>query len=422
MLVIKNAKIVNGDGIAPVAQDILIEEGKITKIAATIDAGNGKVIDAAGKYVLPGLIDLHAHFREPGQEYKETIETGSRAAAKGGFTTVFCMPNTRPTIDNAVVVESVLKEGQRVGLINVIPIGAITKEQSDQELTDMMELRRAGCRLLSDDGKSVNNAQLLRMALQYAKMTGLVLVEHCEDPLLSHGGLMNEGYYSTLLGMKGDPGISETTIVARDIEIARYLDARIHFAHMSLARSVDLIRRAKQDGLQVTAEVCPHHFTLTDQSLESFDTNFKVNPPLRTEEDVRALKEALKDGVIDCIATDHAPHAADEKERDFDKAPCGMIGLETALGLAVTELVEQGYLDWPKLVEKMSFNPAKISGLETKGVIQEGKDADIIIVDPVAQWEVKKEEIVSKSKNSPFIGRTLKGRVETTICNGKVVW
>jgi dihydroorotase len=379
-------------------------------------------MDAQGLLVLPGLIDIQVHFREPGDEHKETIETGIRAAAKGGFTTVMCMPNTSPVIDNKSIAELVLSESKRVGLINVYPIGAITKGLGNQELTDMFELKEAGCVALSDDGKCVTNSQLMRLAIEYAKMVGLLLIQHCEDHSLSAGSVMNEGINSTLLGLKGDPGLSESVIVARDIELARYLDSKIHFAHISLKRSVELIRAAKAGGVNVTAEACPHHFTLTDDALKEFNTCAKVNPPLRTKEDVEAIKGALRDGTIDCIATDHAPHTREDKEVDLDHAPCGMVGLETAVGLVVTELVLTKVLSWPKMAEKMAAIPAKIMGLTNKGAIKEGLSGDMTIIDPKATWTVQESDFVSKSQNSPFIGRELTGRVKATICNGKVVY
>ena len=421
-LVIKNAIIVNADKMHKEPQDILIEKGMIIKIGKSFSADGVKVIDATGKLVMPGLIDMHVHLREPGREDKETIETGSKAAAKGGFTTVLCMPNTTPVIDNAMIVEAILKEAKRVGLVNVIPVGAITRGQNGAELTDMFELKQAGCLALSDDGKTVGNSRLMRLAMEYSQMAGLFLIEHCQDPDLWCKGVMNEGDVSTVLGLKGDPGISETVIVGRDIELARYLTARIHLAHMSLQRSVELIRFAKSQGIAVTAEACPHHFTLTDDAVKTFDTNAKVNPPLRTKEDVEAIKEGLQDGTIDCIVTDHAPHTAEEKEMDYDHAPCGMIGLETAVGLTVTELVEKGVLSWTQMAERMSAAPARIVGLNNKGAIREGADADITIIDPEKVWEVRKEDIVSKSKNSPFIGRKLKGAVAVTICGGKTTY
>lgn len=419
-LLIKNAKIVNADRQHDKPVDILLDKGIIAKIGPSLKVEGARVIDATGKLVFPGLIDIHVHFREPGREDKETIETGSRAAAKGGFTTVMCMPNTTPVIDSAMIVEAIIKEAKRFGLAQVIPIGAITRGQKDEELTDMFELKQAGCLALSDDGKSVVNSQLMRLALEYSKMTGQLLIQHCQDPLLWQKGAINEGLVSTELGLKGDPGASETVIVSRDIELAHYTGARVHMAHMSLKRSIELIRIAKKQGIKITAEACPHHFTLTEEAVKTFDTNTKVNPPLRTKEDVEAIKEGLRDGTIDCIVTDHAPHTAEEKEQDFDHAPYGMIGLETSVGLTITELVKPGILSWTDMAEKMSAAPARIVGLQNKGVIREGADADITIIDPDRVWEVKKNDFVSKSKNSPFIGRKLTGMVTTTIFNGKV--
>jgi len=421
-LLIKNAIIVNADKMAKQKQDILIEKGKIVQIASLIKKENVKTIDASGKLVMPGLIDIHVHFREPGREDKETIETGSQAAAKGGFTTVMCMPNTTPTIDNAMIVDSIIKEGRRVGLVNVLPIGAITRGRKNEELTDMFELRKAGCLALSDDGTCVANSQLMRRALQYSKMANVLLIQHCEDPLLSVGGVMNEGNISTLLGLKGDPGVSESVIVSRDIELAKYEGARVHLAHMSLRRSIELIRAAKSQGIQVTAEACPHHFTLTDEMVKSFDTSNKVNPPLRTQDDIEAVKEAIKDGTIDCIVTDHAPHTYEDKEVDFDHAPCGMIGLETSVGLTITELVKPKVISWCEMADKMSTAQAKIVGIENKGVIKEGEDGDITIIDPDKEWVVSKDDFVSKSSNSPFIGKKLQGKAVMTIYGGKVTY
>jgi len=419
-LLIKNAIIVNADKMHKEPQDIWIEKGVITKIAPSIKNGTDKMIDAKGKLVMPGLIDIHVHLRQPGREDKETIETGSKAAVKGGFTTIMCMPNTNPVIDNGMIVESIIKEAKRVGLCHVIPIGSITRGQKDEELVDMFEMKEAGCLALSDDGRSVVNSQLMRFAMQYAKMAGLLLIQHCEDPLLSSGGVMNESAVSTKLGLKGHAGIAETVIIARDIELARYLNASVHIAHMSLRRSVDLVRRAKAEGIRVTAEACPHHFTLTDEAVSSFDTAAKVNPPLRTQDDVEAIKEGLKDGTIDCIVTDHAPHTEEDKEVEFDHAPFGMIGLETSVGLTISELVHKKVLSWPQMVERMSARPAEIVGLTNKGRLAEGLDGDITIIDPEKEWIFKREEIASKSKNSPFIGRKMKGMVEATIVGGKI--
>lgn len=421
-LLIKNAKVVNADQMIEKEQDILLEKGKIVRIAPSIKAESVKIVDAKGRLVMPGLIDIHVHLRVPGQEHKETLETGSRAAVKGGFTTMMCMPNTDPVIDNAMIVEGIIKDARKIGLCEIIPIGAITKGQKGEELADMFELREAGCLALSDDGRAVNNSQVMRRAMEYAKMANLLLIEHCQDPQLTSGGVMNEGFSSTLLGIRPDAGVAETVIVARDIELANYLKARIHLAHMSLKRSIELIRQAKAQGVQVTAEACPHHFTLTDEAVGSFDANTKVNPPLRGREDVEAIKQAIKDGTIDCIVTDHAPHTREEKELGFIHAPFGMIGLETSVGLTLTELVHSKILTFPQMVEKMSTAPARIVGLQNKGRIEEGYDADLTMIDPQKEWVFTKEGIASKSKNSPFIGRKMKGRVEITIFNGKIVY
>ena len=419
-LLIKNAKIINAQKAEDNLKDILIEKGQIARVGASIKAGSAKIIDAEGKWVMPGFVDLHVHLREPGREDKETIESGSRAAAKGGFTSIVCMPNTKPVIDNAMVVEGVIKEARRVGLVNVYPAGAITRGQKSQEMVDMYELKKAGCIALTDDGRAVDNSQIIKMAMQYAKMVDILLMEHCQDYLLTGGGVMNEGYNSTFLGLKPDPGVSETVIVARDIELAAYLGARIHLMHISLERSVELIRKAKEDGIKVTAEATPHHFTLTDDAVKSFDPNTKVNPPLRSEKDVEAVKRGIKEGIIDCIVTDHAPHNFEDKEVGFAEAPFGIIGLETALGLVITELVDKEVISAPQMVDRMAASPANIVGLANKGSIEEGKDADVVIIDPEIEWEVKAEEFVSKSRNSPFIGKKLKGCVEVTICGGRI--
>jgi dihydroorotase len=421
-LLIKNAVIVNADGISKAPQDILIEKGVISQVGKGIKAEGAKTIDAGGKMVFPGFIDLHVHLREPGREDKETIETGCKAAAKGGFTTIFCMPNTTPPIDNAGIVEFVLAQTKRAGLINVFPVGAVTKGQKGEEMVDMFEMKEAGCLALTDDGKSVTNSQILFQALKYAQMAGLFLMEHCQDAALSGSGVMNEGFQSTMLGMRGDPAPAESVIVARDIEIAGYLKARIHLSHISLKRSCELIRFAKSQGIAVTAECTPHHFSLTEDVVKDFDPNAKVNPPLRRKEDVDALKAALADGTLDCIATDHAPHTQEDKELGFDAAPPGISGLETAFGLAVTELIERKVLTLPQLADKMSASPARVAGLTRKGRVAEGFDADLTVVDPGEEWEVLKQDFVSKGKNSPFFGRVLKGRVQATICSGKVVY
>jgi dihydroorotase len=421
-ILIINARVVNASGESAAACDIRIDNGRIERMAPQISRNGEQIIDAVGKLVLPGFIDLHVHLREPGREDKETIATGSQAAVKGGFTSIFCMPNTTPAIDTAQVVQYILDQARKVGLVNVYPVGAITKGRAGVEITEMMDLRRAGCLGLSDDGRGLMNAGLMRRALEYARMSGLLIMQHCEDETLSNKGAMNESAVSTLLGLKGDPLVSETVIIARDIELARYLSARVHFMHISSARSVELIRRAKAEGVPVTCEATPHHFALTEDLVKTFNTAAKVNPPLRGWDDVAAIRAGLKDGTIDCIATDHAPHTQEDKEVEFDAAPPGLIGLETAFGLVVKELVNPGILTMAQVVERMSGAPARIMGLESKGVIAAGKDADIVIVDMNREWTVSREDTVSKSKNSPFLGQRLQGRVVATICGGRVVY
>lgn len=421
-LIIKHARIVNASGEAAGLKDILIEGGKITRISQGLANEEARVIDAEGKAVMPGFIDLHVHLREPGREDKETIATGCQAAARGGFTSIFAMPNTTPVMDTAQVVQFVLDQAKKVGLVNVYPVGAITKNRDGAQLTEMMDLRRAGCLAVTDDGHAVMNAGLMRRALEYARMAKLLVMQHCQDPNLSGAGVMNEGALSTRLGLKGDPVVAEAVIVARDIELAHYLRTPVHFMHVSAARSVELIRRAKKEGIPVTAEAAPHHFSLTEESVKGFDTATKVSPPLRSAADVAAVKAGLKDGAIDCIATDHAPHTHEDKEVDFDAAPFGLTGLETAFGLVVKELVLTGVLTLAQAVDKLSAAPARIAGLADKGEIAEGKDADIVIVDMDKEWQVRREDMASKSRNSPFVGWNLKGRVVTTICGGKVVY
>ncbi len=400
--------------------DVLVDKGKIVQVGGTITSEGAKVIDAKGKIVAPGFIDMHTHLREPGREDKETIETGLAAAVSGGFTTVCAMPNTEPSCDGQADVKFLLDRAREVDLAHILPVGAITKGRAGKELSEMGEMKEAGAPAISDDGDSVENTDLLRRAMEYASMVDLLVISHAEDKGLAGDGVMHEGYWSTFLGMKPIPRESEIIIVDRDIRLAKLTGARLHIAHISCAESIEAVRRAKKNGLKVTCEVTPHHFTLTDEALQTYDTNLKVNPPLRTKEDIKAVKKGLKDGTIDTIATDHAPHLDNEKEKEFDYAPFGMIGLETALPLAVTELVSEGVLDWSGLVEKMATNPAKILVYD-KGTLKEGKDADITIFDPDKEWVYTKENIVSKASNSPFIGRKLKGAVTDVIVGGKLV-
>ena len=399
--------------------DLLIERGKIAAIEAAIPPNGAKLIDADGKLVVPGLVDLHAHLREPGREDKETIETGTRAAVRGGFTTVCAMPNTTPAIDHRGVVDFIRQASQRIGLAAVHPVGAITKGREGKELTDFGELFDAGCVALSDDGNAVADSLLMRRALEYARIFGRPLIQHAEDPTLVAGGVMHEGLLSTTLGLRGMPAEAESVMVARDLALAELTGGWIHFAHLSSAASVELIRQAKRRGVRVTCEVTPHHLALTHESVDGFNTTAKVNPPLRTEQDRKSLVEGLRDGTIDCIATDHAPHAEWEKDADFDSAPFGVSGLETALAVCVETLFATGLLTWSQLIEMLSPRPATIAGLSA-GHLGVGADADAAIIDPHAKWAVDPQRFASKGRCSPFAGRTLTGQVVQVVRHGAV--
>ncbi len=401
--------------------DVLIEDGLIAALEFSIPARNGiPVVEAAGMLVLPGFVDLHVHFRQPGREDKETIETGSRAAARGGFVAVCPMPNTQPVIDHGGAVEWVAQEAKRVGLVDVRPIGALTQGQLGKELTDFGELFDAGCVALSDDGKPLADSLLMRRALEYAKTFGRPLIQHAEDPALSAGGVIHEGLVSTTLGLRGIPAEAESVMVGRDLELAELTGGWVHFAHLSSAKSVDLIRQAKRRGVHVTCEVTPHHLSLTDAAIATFNTDAKVNPPLRSEQDRLALIAGLTDGTIDCIATDHAPHTEWEKGSDFDSAPFGIPGLETALGVCVTALIKPGLVSWSKLVEALATNPGRIAGLNGHGLTK-GQPANLTLVDPEATWTVEPSQFASKGKHSPFRGWQLTGRVVNVIRHGAIV-
>ncbi len=400
--------------------DILIEDGRIIEINAGLELSSEDVIDASGKYVIPGLVDAHCHLRDPGFEYKEDIETGTQSAAAGGFTSVACMPNTSPVIDNEAVVKYILNKARQDGVVNVYPIGAISKGLAGEELSEIGELKFAGAVALSDDGKPVRNASLMKKALQYASMFDITVISHCEETELVEDGVMNEGYMSTVMGLKGIPSAAEEVMVARDLILAEYTKAPVHIAHVSTELSVDLIRNAKKRGVKVTAETCPHYFTLTDEACNNFNTLAKVNPPLRARKDVDAVIEGLRDGTIDVIATDHAPHHADEKNVEFNIAANGLVGFETALPLAITYLVKTGILTMEQIVEKMCVNPSKILGLN-KGTLEIGKAADIAIIDIDEEFVVDVSGFKSKSKNSPYNGFKLRGAVYYTIVNGKIV-
>jgi dihydroorotase len=402
--------------------DIFVQDGLINKISptkTTARIGAKEVIDAQGKIVVPGLIDMHAHLREPGREDEETIYTGSCAAVAGGFTTVCCMPNTDPPIDNQEAIKFVYARAKEAKC-KIFCVGAVTKGQKGEELTEILDLVQAGVVALSDDGKPVSNSQVMRNALEYCKMFGLPIISHCEDLDLTSCGVMHEGFVSTSLGMNGIPSIAEEIMVARDIKLAEFTGGRVHIAHVSTLGSVNLIRDAKKRGIKVTCETTPHHFTLTDDAIKTYDTNAKVNPPLRTKKDVEAIKRGLRDGTIDCIATDHAPHSVEEKEVEFDFAPFGMVGLETALGLVVTELINKKILTWTQAIVKLTINPSRILNLKG-GRIKKDFPADLTIIDPKASWIVNPSQFKSKSKNSPFGGKKLLGKVCYTVVNGKIV-
>ena len=414
---IKEGTIIDPAGGYVGAGDILIGDGKVVAVDKNINSEDAQVILAKGKLVFPGLIDLHCHLREPGREDEETIATGTKAALRGGFTSVTAMANTNPSADTGVAIEYVLNQAKRAGFAKVYPVGAVTKGLQGVELAEMGEMAAAGAVAFSDDGKTITNAAVFRTALEYSTIFGLPLLLHEEDPNLAGNGVMHEGYWSTVLGLPGIPSLAEDVIVARDLFLAEFTKARVHFCHVSTKGSAAMIGAAKSRGLPVTAEATPHHFTLTDADLQVYDPNFRVSPPLRTSEDRDSICKALQDGVIDAIATDHAPHTLEEKHREFSVTPTGMIGLETALSLAWTELVLGDWLTKEQLVERMSVAPARILN-KPGGSLSPGVPADLLIFDPKRDWEVKATDFISKSKNSPFIGRKLKGKVETVWVNG----
>jgi dihydroorotase len=406
------------DGIA----DLYLADGKVVSVGRDIGSpDDALVIDAGGKLVTPGFIDLHVHLREPGQEDVETVATGAMAAAAGGFSAVCAMPNTDPVTDNQAAVGFIVSQAQRASKARVYPIGAISLGQRGQQLAEFGELVGAGAVAVSDDGKPVVSSHLMRTALEYSRTFSIPVADHCEEPTLSAGGAMHEGIVATRLGLKGIPAAAEEIMVARDILLADLTGGHIHLCHMSTRGSVELIRRAKEKGIRVTAEACPHHFTLTHEQCEGYNTNAKMNPPLREPEDREAIRQGLRDGTIDAICTDHAPHHYDAKEREFDDAPNGIIGLETALGLAITELVEPGLLTLCDLVNRMSTMPARIFNLPG-GTLGPGAPADVTVTDPKALWTVDPSQFLSKSRNTPFGGRRLTGRADVTIVRGNVVY
>lgn len=414
--------------------DILVEDGRIAAVGPALGRREGAdefggdrvdldVIDAGGKVVLPGLIDAHVHLREPGQEYKEDIASGTAAAALGGFTAVAAMPNTQPVLDDRVGIEFLTARAARVGHVAVLPVGAVTKGQQGLELAEMGDMAAAGAVAFSDDGHPVVNAEIMRCALEYSKMFGLPVIDHCEDPELAAEGVMHRGYWSAVLGLRGIPAAAEEVAVARDLILAEATGGRLHLTHLSTAGSLDLVRRAKGRGVNVTVDVTPHHLSLTDEAVArlDYDTNTKVNPPLRSEADVEALRLAVKEGLVDLIATDHAPHHPDDKDVEYNYAAFGIVGLETAVGLVVTNLVRPGFLDWVGVARLMSYNPARLFGLGDRGTVSVGAWADLTVVDPEATWTVDPAQFASKSRNTPFGGMTLYGKVTHTIVGGRPV-
>ena len=421
-ILIKNGRVLNPATDTDAIMDVLVEDGIVVKLEKDIKVETERVIDATGLYVMPGFIDLHVHLRDPGLLHKESVETGCQAAAHGGYTTIFAMPNTKPVVDNADVVNYVHNKAKSVGVVNVSQVGAITVGQAGNELSDIEGMAKAGMIAISEDGKSVMNSQLYREAMEIAAKLDLTVLAHCEDINLVNGGVVNADAHTKELGLAGITNSVEDVIVARDIMLSRDTGAKLHLCHCSTKDSVTMVKLAKEEGLKVSAEVCPHHFVLTSEDITNpEDTNYKMNPPLRAKEDVEALKAGLRDGIMEVISTDHAPHAFEEKNTTMKKAPFGIVGSETAAALTYTELVLGGYLTPMQMVEKMSYNPAKIVGLD-KGDIQPGKVADIVLFDPEETYTIDKNEFASKGKNTPFHGREVTGRVCVTIVDGKVVY
>lgn len=416
-LLIKNGTVVFSDGVKKC--DILVDGDKIAKISENIDAAGVKTIDASGLHVFPGLIDMHVHLREPGYEYKEDIASGSAAAVRGGFTQVCCMPNTNPVCDNAAVVGYIVARGKEVGLCKVRPIGAITVGEKGEQLAEIGKMKDAGAVAISDDGRPVSDARVMRLAMEYASDFGLICLSHCEDKSLVDGGVVNEGYNSTLAGLKGIPRAAEEIMIAREIVLAETLHKRAHICHVSTKGGVQLLREAKARGVAISAETCPHYFTLTDDIVLSYDANTKVNPPVREAEDVEAIKEGLRDGTLDCIVTDHAPHHVDEKSVEYNLAAFGISGIETSFALSYTNLVRGGVLTLEQLADRMSTAPARVLNLEG-GVLEEGRVADIMLADLNEKYVIDSKKFVSKGKNTPFDGTEVYGKVKYTIVDGKV--
>ncbi len=425
MLLLRNGRVLDPSSNLDVVGDVVLVDGKVEHAGAPVGEvrrdGDLEEIDCHGMIVSPGFVDVHCHLREPGREDVETIATGARAAAAGGFTAVCAMPNTDPVTDNQAAVGFIIRQAQRANAARVYPIGAISVGQKGQALAEFGEMIGAGAVAVSDDGKPVASAQLMRTALEYARTFEIPVADHCEEPTLALGGAMNEGVVSARLGLKGIPNEAEEIMVIRDILLSRRTGGHVHLCHMSTKGSVELIRWGKERNIRVTAEVCPHHISLTEDAVEGYNTNAKMNPPLRTLEDVEALREAVRDGTIDLVATDHAPHHYDEKEREFSDAPNGIIGLETALAVLVTNLVVPGIIDYATLVDRMSCAPTRIFNLPG-GKLRKGSVADVTVFDPSATWQVDPSTFLSKGRNTPYAGKALQGRTACTIVGGQVVY
>ena len=424
MLLIKNGRVIDPASRTDAQLDVLLEGGTIRDVAAGIVARDAAVFDATGLVVAPGFIDLHCHLREPGEEFKETIESGTRAAARGGFTAVCCMPNTKPVNDNAAVTRSIVERAAAVGSVRVWPIGAVTLGSKGEALAEIAAMRRAGIVAVSDDGRPVATAKLLRSAMEFCRELQLTVIDHCEDTSLSAGGVMREGPTSIRMGLHGIPACAESLAVARGVQIAELTGWKFHVAHLSCRESLDLVRRAKQKGVPVSCEVTPHHFTLTDEHIREYDTHFKMNPPLASREDRDALIEGLAEGTVDCIATDHAPHDAASKQVEFDKAPFGITGFETALPLALRELVHPGRISLMRMIELFTTGPARVLGphVEQSRRIAKGCVADLTLFSTDRDWTFRAADSASKSKNTPFDGEKFRGGPAATIVGGEIAW
>ncbi|MBQ7477462.1 MAG: dihydroorotase [Selenomonadaceae bacterium] len=419
-ILLKNGRVIDPKNQIDKCLDVLIEDGKIASVGKGLPEAGAEVFDVSGKVVAPGLIDMHVHLREPGQEAKEDFVSGSMAAAAGGYTRVATMPNTKPVVDNAALVRSLKRRAESEGLVHIEIIGALSKGQKGEELAEVGDMAEAGAVAFSDDGHFVDSARLLLNGFDYLRSFDKIIINHDEETSLVEDGAMNEGHRSAMLGIKGRPAVAEDIAVMRDIMLAEYADAKVHVAHISSGRAVDIVRQAKARGVKVTAEATPHHLTMTEDLVNFTDTSTKVNPPLRTKEDVAAVLEGIKDGTIDMIVTDHSPHAQEEKDREYIYAPSGFPGLETALGVLLTDLYHGGKIELPFLIERMTYAPAKIFGFEA-GSIEAGMSADVVVIDTELEWTVDEKAFYTKGSHSPFAGRKLKGRAVMTLVDGRIV-